>query len=50
MRGRGVTCFGKWFTENFFVNHFPIFIKAFSGQRKTFVVDFYFIAKQTPAK
>jgi hypothetical protein len=47
--GGGVTRFGKWFMEKNFVNHFPIFIKAFSGQRKTFVVDFYFTTKQTPA-
>ncbi len=45
----GHACFGKWFTEIFFVNHFLFFSKAFSGQRKTFVVDFYFTAKQTPA-
>ena len=41
--------FWKWFTENFSVNCFPIYIKAFSGQQQTFSVDFDFIAKQTLA-
>ena len=29
---RGVKCFGKWFTEKFFINHFPNFCEGFSGQ------------------
>jgi hypothetical protein len=31
--GSRVFWFGKWFTENFSVNRFPIFIKAFYGQQ-----------------
>ena len=46
---RGVKCFGKWFTEIFFVNRFPNFSEGFSGQIQSISVDFYFIAKQTPA-
>jgi hypothetical protein len=45
----GVKCFGKWFTENFFVNRFPNFCEGFSDQLQTISVDFYFTAKQTPA-
>ena len=42
---RGVKCFGKWFTEIFFVNRFPNFSEGFSGQIQSISVDFYFIAK-----
>ena len=34
--------FGKWFTEKFSVNHFPIFPLPFSGQQQIFSVDFWF--------
>ena len=46
---RGVKCFEKWFTKNFFVNRFPNFCEGFSDQLETIFVDFYFAVKQTPA-
>jgi hypothetical protein len=44
---RGVKCFGKWFIEKQFVNHFPNFCEGFSGQLQTISIDFYFTVKQT---
>ena len=41
--------FGKWFTKNLGVNHFPKFCTTFSGQQKLFAVDQHFTTKQTPA-
>ena len=33
-----LACFGKWFTENFSVNHFPFFPLLFYSQKQIFSV------------
>ena len=45
-------CFGKWFTENFFLKQFSLFFffffhEGFSDQLQIIYVDFSFTAKQT---
>jgi hypothetical protein len=40
-------CFGKWFTEIFFINRFPFyFCEGFSSKKQIISVDFDFTAKQ----
>jgi hypothetical protein len=47
-RGEGAVSFGKWFTENFSVTVFLIFVKVFTVKPKTFSVDFILLRNKRP--